>query len=375
MNKNILLAAFAILPLVAYNQMPEFKYIEIGQTDEDRLCQTSLVDLDGDKDLDYIVGTSAQTIWWFENKADGTWKRHTLGENALTDRGGFAADIDGDGDIDQMSGGTWFRNDGSTPPKFERFENECIYAYDNIVVDVNNDGQPELISTSEQDGTFLYFYNPKPGKKWKGIELGTGVSGGLWPKGYGDIEGDGDIDIVRSNVWYENLDGTGKNWKAHNNIKFAEPQGKFPYSTRTFVTDMDGDSDGDIIQAQANNESGSVAWLENKDGRGITWYMHPIGTETDQDLHSLCVADFDNDGDLDVFTGGGPMKKDLYERCFVYENPGDEEKSWIKHEVLFNKECIDAVAGDVDGDGDIDIIGKAWKGSTTVYLLENTLIK
>ena len=374
--KKLLVCALAILAIGNLkSQIAEFNYIEIGNTDEDRLCQTSLADMDGDNDLDLVVGASAQTIWWFENIDGKNWKIHTLGEDALTDRGGFAADIDGDGHIDQLSGGTWYKNNGNSPPEFERFENGCIYAYDNVAVDVNGDGQLELVSTSEQDGTYLYFFNPKPGKDWKGVKLGDGVSGGLWPKGYGDIDNDGNIDIVCSNVWFENEDGSGKSWKMHKNLPFAQPGGKFPYSTRTFVTDMDGDGDGDIFQAQANSESGSVAWLENKDGRGITWYIHPIGTETVQDLHSLCVADFDNDGDLDVFTGGGPMKKDLYERCFIFENPGDEEKSWIKHEVLFNKECIDPVAGDVDGDGDIDILGKAWKGSTTVYLLENTLIK
>ncbi|MCG8701289.1 MAG: VCBS repeat-containing protein, partial [Bacteroidales bacterium] len=326
------------------------------------------------KDLDFVVGASASTVWWFEYLGNEKWKINTVGSDALTDRGGIMADIDNDGDLDQLSGGTFFKNNGAVPPSFERIENNCIYAYDNIAADVNGDGILELISTSEQDGTFLYFYNPKPGKKWKGIELGDGVSGGIWPKGYGDIDGDGDIDIVRSNVWYKNIDGNGTKWSEHKTLRFTIPQQKNSYSSRTYVVDMDGDGDMDVIQTQANTPSGSVAWLENKDTRGLTWYTHPIGTDTKQDLHTLCVADFDNDGDLDVFTGGGPMKEELYERCFIFENPGPEETKWPKHEVLFDKECIDAVAGDVDGDGDIDICGKPWKGTTCFYL-KNMLIE
>ena len=356
-------------------QFPNFEYTEIATLKESSLGQSSLVDLDNDNDLDYIIGAGAGTIWWFEYLGDNKWKEHPLGTDALTDRGGVAIDIDNDGDIDQISGGTFYENTGSkTSPTFTRHEIGAIYAYDNIAVDLNNDNLPELISLSEQDGLMLYYYNPKKGKKWKKIEIDEGIAGGIWPKGYGDIDGDGDLDIVRSNIWYENEDGLGKEWKPHKTIRFPLSQGKYPYSTRTHVLDMDGDGDMDVVQAQGHAPSGSVAWIENKDGRGITWYQHPIGTETQQELHSLCVADFDNDGDMDVFTGGGPKTEELYKRCFIYENvAGKSSDKWKKHEILFKVENIDPVAGDVDGDGDIDICSKGWKNKTC-FFLENKLI-
>jgi hypothetical protein len=202
--------------------------------------------------------------------------------------------------------------------------------------------------------------------------LGDGVPGGIAPQGIGDFDGDGNLDILRSNLWYDNLEGDASKWSEHKTLRFVHSQGKFAYSSRVHVVDMDNDGDMDVIQSEANNENGSVAWLENKDDRGINWYIHPIGTETEQDLHSLCVADFDNDGDLDVFSGGGPMTKDLYKRCFIWENADGEGIKWEQHEVLFKTECIDAVAGDIDGDGDIDIVGKPWKGDF-IYMLRNKL--
>lgn len=354
-------------------QFPEFKYHEIGTVDEMMLGQSSLHDIDQDGDMDWIVGSSGSTIWWFEYVEADNWKRHTLGDNSLTDRGGVIVDVDGDGLPDQVSGGTWYKNPGTKGEAFTRYENGGIIAYDNAAADINGDGISEIFATSEQDGTFIYFIGNKPTKKWKSIKIGEGVPGGIWPQPFGDIDGDGDLDIIRSNLWYDNLDGSGTKWTEHKTLRFLESQGKFAYSSRVFVVDMDSDGDMDVVQSQANIDNGSVAWHENKDGRGINWYTHPIGTETEQDLHSLCVADFDNDGDLDIFSGGGPMGKDLYKRCFIWENMHGEGEKWEKHEVLFKRECIDAVAADIDADGDVDICSKEYKGEKNYYL-ENLLI-
>jgi hypothetical protein len=91
-------------------------------------------------------------------------------------------------------------------------------------------------------------------------------------------------------------------------------------------------------------------------------------------MHSLCVEDFDNDGDLDFFSGAGPMTSNLYKRAYIFENLEGEGEKWENHEVLFKIECTDAVAADVDGDGDIDICGKTWKDDT-VYFLKNMLME
>jgi hypothetical protein len=365
----------ALLILTVYElkaQIPEFTYEEIGETGSMMLCQESLADVDNDGDLDIIIGSNVGTIWWFENIDGKEWIKRQLGDLALSDKGGVAIDIDGDGFIDQVSGGSWFKNPGNKDDQWQRFENGGIYAYDMQVADLNKDGMPEIIAVSEHEGTYIYFPGSKPDKKWKKERIGDGVPGGIAPHGIADIDGDGDLDIIRSNIWFDNLEGDASKWSEHKTLRFVNYQGKFALSSRVHAVDMDGDGDIDVIQSESNNPNGSVAWHENKDGRGINWYLHPVGTETAQDLHSLCVADFDNDGDLDIFSGGGPMTEDLYKRCFIWENIDGKGVVWEKKEILFKTECFDAVAGDIDGDGDIDIIGKPWKGKT-VYLLRNNL--
>jgi hypothetical protein len=357
-----------------FGQFPDFKYYDIGSTGEMHLGQSSLADLDKDGDLDLIVGASGSSIWWFEFESAEKWTIHKIGDNTLSDKGGVTLDVDRDGNIDQISGGTWYRNPNNKNSVWTRFENGAIVAYDNIAGDINSDGIPELISLSPQEGTFIYFIGDKPEKKWKKIKVGIGVSGGIGPKGLGDMDGDGDIDIVRSNVWFDNLSGDGSKWSEHKTIRFVQSQGEFANSSRVFVIDMDNDKDMDVVQCESNNPKGRIAWLENKDGKGITWFTHPIDLDTQQDLHSLCVADFDNDGDMDVFSGGGPMSADLYKRCFIWENIEKTGEKWLRHEILFKKECINAVAADVDNDGDIDICSKTWKDDK-VYYLRNLLIE
>lgn len=372
---TILLIILFFCSIKAYPQFPAFTYEEVCTLDENMLCQSSLVDVDNDSDLDIITGSAAGTIWWMENLNGKDFTSHLLGELALSDKGGVAVDIDKDGFIDQVSGGTWYKNPGNNVDIWQRFENGAIYAYDMQAADLSGDGNHEVIALSEHEGTFIYFpHANNPTKKWKKKKIGEGVPGGISPNGIGDIDGDNDLDIVRSNLWYDNLEGDASDWSTHKTLRHLKSQGKFANSSRTYIIDMDGDDDMDVIQSQANEPDGSIVWHENKDGRGINWFVHPIDKETKQDLHSLCVADFDGDGDNDIFSGGGPMSKDIYKRCFIWENTDGEGEQWERHEVSIKTACFDAMSGDIDGDGDIDIIGKTWKGNT-VYLLRNTLVQ
>ena len=64
----------------------------------------------------------------------------------------------------------------------------------------------------------------------------------------------------------------------------------------------------------------------------------------------------------------------FHKRCFIWENTDGEGTEWKRHEILVDHECHEAVAADVDGDGDIDICTKPWKGTTNIYL-RNMLVE
>ena len=114
-------------------------------------------------------------------------------------------------------------------------------------------------------------------------------------------------------------------------------------------------------------------WFENK-GKAQSWECHLISPDhTKLDFHSLAVADFDNDGDLDAYSGGGPLSQDV-RKCFIWENADGKGAQWTEHVLLEGKECHEAKAADVDGDGDIDIVTKPWTGNLHIYL-RNMLVE
>ena len=366
---SALAAVIVLFSSLAWAKFPEFEYHQIARIGS-KMGQTSLVDVDKDGDLDWIAGCNGGTIWWFEYKAPDDWVRHTLGQKVLTEVGGTAFDVNGDGWVDQVSGGTWYRNTGRPrEQEFVKYFNGVIEkSHDNVAADMDGDGKLDVVAMSDRSALYWFKIPADPTKKWKGHKIGPAVHGAIDPAGIGDIDGDGDNDVVRTNIWFENLDGKGTKWVAHENINFGQPGARFPLMTKTWVADLDKDGDNDIVEAEGDCISGRVAWLENTDGKGRVWARHLIAGKSGQDYHSLAVADFDNDGDLDVFSGGGPLTSKPPHKWFIWENKDGAGLKWVQHEILSGKRCHEAKAADVDGDGDIDICSKPWNGDEHVYL-------
>jgi len=358
-------------------EFPRFEFHQIDKVGS-RMGQTSLVDVDKDGDLDWISGCSHGEIWWFEYKGPDDWGRHKIGSRVGTEVGGTALDVDGDGWVDQVSGSTWFRNPGNPRSMpFTRHSNGAITnSHDNVAADVDGDGKLDLVMMQDTKGVFWYKIPKDPTKPWVSHHVGPAVHGGIAPRGVGDLDGDGDNDIVRSTGWYENVDGKGAEWKWRGNIGGGHA-GKFKDTTKSWIADLDKDGDNDVVMtdADAGGPTRRAHWFENRDGKGGSWARHPIASNKG-DLHTLAVADFDNDGDLDVFSGEGPLgntgPKDK-RRWFIWENLGRAAK-WKEHMILEGPRCHEGIAADVDGDGDVDICSKPWSGDLHVYL-KNLLIE
>jgi hypothetical protein len=364
----IVLAIFTLCS-PAYAEFPKFEYHQIARIGN-KMGQTSLVDVDKDGDLDWIAGCNGGTIWWFEYKGPDNWVRHLLGQKVPTEVGGTAFDVDGDGWVDQVSGAAWYKNTGKPrEQQFIKYPNAVIErSHDIVFTDIDGDKKLDLLAMSDRSGLFWYKIPTDPTKAWIQHRIGEPVHGAVDPKGAGDIDGDGDIDVVRSNIWFENLDGKGTKWAQHENIDFGQPKARFPLMTKTWIADIDKDGDNDVVQAEGDCVSGRVAWHENADGRGRVWIRHLIADKAGQDYHSLAVADFDNDQDLDIFSGGGPLTSKPPHKWFIWENLDGKGQNFKQHLILSGKRCHEAKAADVDGDGDIDICSKPWNGDEHVYL-------
>jgi hypothetical protein len=187
------------------------------------------------------------------------------------------------------------------------------------------------------------------------------IHSGFYPGGVGDLDKDGDPDIFLADRWMENAAG-GERWTAHR--VFFGKRGPWGFSSRSIILDLDRDGDGDIVATDSDGQNSAAAWLENT-GKGFTArYLANKAAGTRGSFHSLRLADFDGDGDQDILTAEQEDPSILpvgaTPRWFIWENLGQGR---FEERVILDSRLggHDLWTGDVDGDGDIDIVSKIWR--------------
>lgn len=181
--------------------------------------QTALADLDGDGRLDFVTGKQGGDIFWYEYRAADDWVRHLLGRASPSDVGGAALDVNGDGRMDFVAGGAWYENPGNPAVReFVRhvFDPELNSVHDLITGDIDGDGRLDVVTMADTrrspDNDVRWYAIPAdPTGRWTATRIGEPTHSGI---SLGDVDGDGDLDVVRSNVWFENLD-SGRDWSPH----------------------------------------------------------------------------------------------------------------------------------------------------------------
>ena len=327
--------------------------------------QTAVADVDGDGLPEFIMGQRGGNIYWYDYQEPGQWTRYLLGTESPSDVGGCALDVDGDGWLDFVAGGAWYRNSRKPSLKpFKRFvfDKKLTDVHDVVTADIDGDGKPEIITMSDKNNLRWYKIPEDPTQPWERHDIGPAVHAGV---SVGDIDGDGDLDIVRSNVWFENIHGDGSEWVEHPIGPCGGDSGWQANATLSAVCDINGDGHNDIVLADAEITGAKIVWMENLNGRGLTWKRHELPQGDDGArgaYHSLWVADFDGDGDLDIFScemegvmGDNPP------RWFIWENVDGKGEHFVEH-VILNAGLggHEAVVGDFDGDSDLDICSKLW---------------
>ena len=132
----------------------------------------------------------------------------------------------------------------------------------------------------------------------------------------------------------------------------------YQYVQEICPADIDGDGDIDVVGSAL--EGNNIVWWENIDGAGLAWTRRVI---EDDFFMAKCVdaGDIDGDGDIDVLGAAHDSPIKWWENC---DGVGT---SWTDHTISSN---IDGPRGvyleDVDHDGDLDVMGAAAYGNTSI---------
>lgn len=148
---------------------------------------------------------------------------------------------------------------------------------------------------------------------------------------------------------------------------FNASQSGLNNSSKGEVFDMDGDGRLDILQSSAEGNEVYLAWYKNpSNARTGTWLRRTIESPQGRN-HNVQTGDIDLDGDIDVL-GGFSFGSN---KVVWWENLEGDSLSWARREIDGSNGCYSCVASDYDNDGDVDFAGPT-RYAREVYLYRNT---
>ena len=137
-----------------------------------------------------------------------------------------------------------------------------------------------------------------------------------------------------------------------------------------YAADLDGDGDQDVLSASRGDQT--IRWYENSAGVFLPG-SEQIVSEGQTGIRSVVAADVDGDGDLDVVGGLASGLGELSGEVAWFENRLNEPLAlvpWIRHFVRKRASVRSVHAADMDGDGDMDLLS-ASHNDDTVALFRN----
>lgn len=173
-----------------------------------------------------------------------------------------------------------------------------------------------------------------------------------------DINGDGQLDVVSGAFWYQ-----APNWEKHRLRDVVMIRGRFDdYSN--LAMDVDGDDDLDIISV--NYRSNSLYWCRNpgpaamRENPDLRWQQIEIDQPGSSETGRL--VDIDGDGHLDILPSGTNFAawyrlQPVPQAESQTAAAASGDVSWKRYDLPTELIGHGVGAGDVNGDGRIDVVG------------------
>ncbi len=321
----------------------------------DRLRDIAFGDIDDDGDKDLILATDGGgKVWLNDGSAGFADSGMSLGSSAVLKV--TPVDVDGDADIDvaftASTGVTIYQNDGSGSFSLLQLISNSSGYNDVKFGDFDGDGDVDMfVGRTYSPGPYSRIYTNNGDGTFQSAKL-TSISGTITGTDFADMDNDGDPDPIlfvydsgSKFVALNNDMGTGSTIPVLESVALA--QFSFGYD----IADLDGDDDLDIITASTT------------DPRLVT---NLGGTFTSASINipanDFAIGDVDGDGDLDLFAQGYYNSNPSLSGDKVFINDGSAGFSssitlGLLGSATLGASSSEGVLEDLDGDGDLDIIG------------------
>ncbi len=303
-----------------------------------------MADLDGDGDLDQVGGDDG--VFWYENNGFGQFGFEQEIADAVV---GFnvrdidVGDIDGDGDLDVVASSIsnsrvqWWANDGSGG-----------FGTSQVITDQSSVGASVALADFDDDGDLDVIADGDGVDRYRNDGFGGFSTAGnfVFATSYldvADFNGDAVMDVLAADATDDSitlLTGTTSG------IVLINDPGNL------IAADLDGDGDQDIVAT--SQADGELLWYENTSPTGNLLAGIPLITTIDSSLpgaFDVQAGDLDGDGDLDLLAAGSSGDTVAW-----YENDGATAPSFTRHTLTTSAQGVENVAiADIDGDGNLDV--------------------
>ena len=342
-----------------------------GAPQSGKLGSLAVGDIDGDGRLELITGGEGAMLWY----RPATYEKGRIAEGNF--HVGIAVeDIDGDGTKEVVTG----RRAGPDP-KRETWE-ICWYKpqrdwnqpwtygvidpqtsggpHDLLFADIDGDGRRDLVATAmytPTPGLFVYRRTGDPAAPWRKHTVQSSYS--AEGTAAGDLDGDGSLELISGPYWY----------KAPAGGPFAGPWSKYDLAPgfremcRAALIDVNGDGRLDAVVNESEYPDGRMAWFENHGGTDLAslFSEHPL----ERPLNFAHTLNAWRDGAgahifvAEMAQGGwdAPYNWDARLIRFDFSRDG---RTWQRQVLYQGMGTHEATMADLDGDGALEIIGKAW---------------
>ena len=330
-----------------------------------------LVDIDGNGVDDIVITerTAAPSVVCLRREAGG-WSRLVIDDTVRhIEAGGASYDIDGDGDLDILFGGDsrsaevwWWENPSPELDPQRPWRRRLVKDagaskhHDELFGDFDGDGKNELVFWNQGAKSLMRAeipVNPRTTSPWTARAIyrwsDEAEHEGL---AAADIDGDGTSDIVGGGNWYRH-EGNGE-FSTH----AIDPAARF---TRAAAGQLKPGGRPEVVFGPGDAD-GVLKWYE---WDGKAWMGHVLENEI-RHGHSLAIDDVDRDGHLDVFVAEmgrwGRSNSNADARAIVYY--GDGTGAFQRRIIVRGIGQHESRLGDLDGDGDLDILAKPYNWET-----------